>query len=46
MFGARSLERFLQRNVETRLARVLISGEVGEGAEVTFSVKADVLVMK
>jgi len=31
VFGARPLKRFLQRNIETRLARALIAAEVGEG---------------
>ena len=45
MFGARPLKRFLQRNIETKLARALISGEVGEGTDVKFSVKDDGLVL-
>ncbi|MCX6956016.1 MAG: ATP-dependent chaperone ClpB [Verrucomicrobia bacterium] len=39
VFGARPLKRFLQRNIETKLARALISGEVQEGAELTFVVR-------
>src|SRR5471032_2567280 len=46
VFGARPLKRYLQRQIETRLARGLISGEIAEGAEVRFSVKDDELVMK
>ncbi len=46
VFGARPLKRFLQRNIETRLARALIAGEVAEGSVVTFRVKAGELVMK
>ncbi len=46
VFGARPLKRFLQRNIETQLARALIGGEVAEGAEVKFTVKDDALVMK
>ena len=46
VFGARPLKRFLQRGIETKLARALISGEVTEGAEVKFSVKDGGLVMK
>ncbi|HTB81389.1 MAG TPA: ATP-dependent chaperone ClpB [Opitutaceae bacterium] len=46
VFGARPLKRFLQRQIETRLARALIGGEVAEGSEVKFSVKDDALVMK
>jgi ATP-dependent Clp protease ATP-binding subunit ClpB len=45
VYGARPLKRFLQRQVETRLARALVSDEIGDGAEVTFSVKGDGLVM-
>jgi ATP-dependent Clp protease ATP-binding subunit ClpB len=32
VFGARPLRRFIQREVETRLARALISGSAGEGS--------------
>ena len=35
VFGARPLKRFLQRHLETRLARALISGEVGEDTAVS-----------
>jgi ATP-dependent Clp protease ATP-binding subunit ClpB len=45
VFGARPLKRFLQRHLETKLARALIVGEVGEDATVTFKVKAGELVM-
>ncbi|HVU38937.1 MAG TPA: hypothetical protein VHC95_11430, partial [Opitutales bacterium] len=40
VFGARPLRRFLQKQVETRLARALIAGEVREGQDVRFSVDA------
>jgi ATP-dependent Clp protease ATP-binding subunit ClpB len=43
VFGARPLKRFLQRHLETRLARALIGGEVGEGAEIMFTVQKDEL---
>ncbi len=46
VFGARPLKRFLQRHIETKLARALISGAVVEGSAVKFTVKADELVMK
>jgi ATP-dependent Clp protease ATP-binding subunit ClpB len=46
VFGARPLKRFLQRNIETKLARALIGGQVAEGSEVKFTVKDDALVMK
>jgi ATP-dependent Clp protease ATP-binding subunit ClpB len=40
------LKRFLQRNIETKLARALIGGQVAEGSEVKFTVKDDALEMK
>jgi ATP-dependent Clp protease ATP-binding subunit ClpB len=46
VFGARPLKRFLQRHIETKLARALISGAVVEGSAVKFTVKADELVIK
>ena len=46
VFGARPLKRFLQRNIETQLARALIAGAVAEGSEVKFVVKGDALTMK
>ena len=46
VFGARPLKRFLQKQIETRLARALIAGEIAEGSEVKFTVKDDTLVMK
>jgi ATP-dependent Clp protease ATP-binding subunit ClpB len=45
VFGARPLKRFLQRHLETRLARALIAGEVTEDSTVTFKVKGDELVL-
>ena len=46
VFGARPLKRFLQRQIETKLARALIAGEIAEDSEVTFAVKGDELVRK
>ena len=45
VFGARPLKRFLQRHVETKLARVLVAGAVAEGATVRVTVREDALVM-
>ena len=45
-YGARPLKRFLQKQVETQLARALVAAEVNEGSQVSFSVKDDQLVMK
>jgi ATP-dependent Clp protease ATP-binding subunit ClpB len=46
VFGARPLKRFLQRHIETQLARGRIAGTVAEGAEAKFVVEDDELVMK
>jgi ATP-dependent Clp protease ATP-binding subunit ClpB len=35
VYGARPLRRYIQREVETRIARELLSGEILEGARVT-----------
>jgi len=35
VYGARPLKRFLQREVETRLARELIAGEIPDGSSIT-----------
>ncbi len=45
-YGARPLKRFLQKQVETQLARALVAGEVEEGSKIAFVVKDDALVMK
>ena len=45
VFGARPLKRFLQRHLETRLARAIIAGEVGEDSTVTFTMKGEELVL-
>ena len=41
VYGARPLKRFLQRQVETRLAKALISGSVEEGSTVVFDLRGD-----
>jgi ATP-dependent Clp protease ATP-binding subunit ClpB len=43
VFGARPLRRFIQREVETRLARALISGQAGEGSVARVHVKGGAL---
>jgi ATP-dependent Clp protease ATP-binding subunit ClpB len=45
VYGARPLKRFLQRQIETKLARALIGGEVKDGAEVVFNVQGNELVI-
>jgi ATP-dependent Clp protease ATP-binding subunit ClpB len=44
VFGARPLRRFLQRHLETTLARALLSGSIAENSTVRFTVKKDELV--
>ena len=39
VFGARPLRRFIQREVETRIARALIAGDAGEAMQVSVGVK-------
>src|SRR5690625_438005 len=46
VYGARPLRRFLQKQVETRLARALIAGDVEEDETVIFDVKDGELTMK
>jgi ATP-dependent Clp protease ATP-binding subunit ClpB len=46
VFGARPLKRFLQRQIETKLARALIKGDIAEDTTVTFHVKGDELVLE
>jgi ATP-dependent Clp protease ATP-binding subunit ClpB len=35
VYGARPLRRYIQRNVETRIARALVAGEILDGATIT-----------
>ncbi len=44
VFGARPLKRFLQRQLETRLARSLVAGDIAEGDTVKFTIKDDELI--
>jgi ATP-dependent Clp protease ATP-binding subunit ClpB len=46
VFGARPLKRFLQRTIETQLARALISGQVADDSKVKFKVKNEQLYME
>lgn len=46
VYGARPLKRFLQKQVETKLARAIIEGQVREGDVIHFKVKDDHLVME
>ncbi len=42
-FGARPLKRYLQKNVETLAARLILEGDVHEGSKIVISVKDDKL---
>ena len=44
VYGARPLKRFLQKQVETRLARGILSGEVTDQSMVRFALKDEELV--
>jgi ATP-dependent Clp protease ATP-binding subunit ClpB len=46
VYGARPLKRFLQREVETRLARELIAGEVPDGSSITVDADGRSIVLK
>jgi len=46
VFGARPLKRFLQRNIETKLARALLKGDVQDGSALTFTIQGDDLAFK
>ncbi|MFU8847772.1 MAG: ATP-dependent chaperone ClpB [Opitutales bacterium] len=46
VYGARPLKRFLQKQVETRLARALIAGEIAEQSTVLFKREGDELKME
>jgi len=46
VYGARPLRRFLQREVENRLARAIIDGSIGEGATVRFDLEGESLRMQ
>lgn len=46
VFGARPLKRFLQHELETRIGRALISGDISDGAQIEVDVTEDGLVVK
>ena len=43
IYGARPLKRYIQKNVETLLAKKILSGDIGSGDEVTLDVSDGVL---
>jgi ATP-dependent Clp protease ATP-binding subunit ClpB len=46
VYGARPLRRFIQREVETRVARALIAGDIHDGATVLLEAEGDELVVR
>jgi len=46
VYGARPLRRFIQREVETRVGRALVAGEVEEGGTILIDVEADELTIR
>ncbi len=46
VYGARPLRRFIQREVETRIGRALIAGEIHDGATVTVDAEQDEIVVR
>jgi ATP-dependent Clp protease ATP-binding subunit ClpB len=46
VYGARPLRRFIQREVETRIGRALIAGEIHDGAVIMLDVDDDELVVR
>jgi ATP-dependent Clp protease ATP-binding subunit ClpB len=45
VYGARPLRRYLQRELETRIGRALIAGDVLDGATLRVDLKNDELVI-
>jgi ATP-dependent Clp protease ATP-binding subunit ClpB len=45
VYGARPLRRFIQHEVETKIARALLTGAIGEGATVTLDARDGELVV-
>jgi ATP-dependent Clp protease ATP-binding subunit ClpB len=45
VYGARPLRRYLQREVETRIGRALLGGDVPDGATITIDAVADQLTV-
>ena len=45
VYGARPLRRFIQREVETRIGRALLGGEIIDGATITLDVRDGELVV-
>jgi ATP-dependent Clp protease ATP-binding subunit ClpB len=46
VYGARPLRRYIQREVETRIARALLSGQIHDGAVILLDAEGDDLVVR
>jgi len=46
MYGARPLKRYLQKNVETLAAKLILAGDIGSGDVILIDVDAEKLVAK
>jgi len=46
VYGARPLKRFIQREVETRIGRALLAGDVRDGATISLDVWNDELSIR
>ena len=46
VFGARPLKRYLQRELETRIGRDIIAGQIADGSKIVVDVKNDQLEVK
>ncbi len=46
VYGARPLRRYIQREVETRIGRALLAGQVRDGATITVDVEGEDLVVR
>jgi ATP-dependent Clp protease ATP-binding subunit ClpB len=46
VYGARPLKRYLQREVETRVARSLVGGEIMDGAVISLAIEDEGLVVR
>jgi ATP-dependent Clp protease ATP-binding subunit ClpB len=45
-YGARPLKRFLQHELETRIGRALVAGDIEEGTQITVDVEGDELIVR
>jgi len=45
VYGARPLRRYIQRELETRIGRALVAGDIPEGAVITVDVQHDALTV-